>query len=873
MGQAWCKEKTSKAQDSKSPLDRVFVRCAHRIYPGLKEEGSVLGGATQRVTSSEIGYAGSPPRDVLARGRSIDSVDRPFQPSDWVDVNLEVTGTPRTSSVLTNLIVDGNLYPPTSTTTSIGSDNATKVRPVPPPRRKKRNRGRPLPPKPDEIPEKTSCIPRHVDANDEPLYTSVLSNSPKMLLDDYTTADEVVGGCSEFQQRRHDTPALSCTTTATTATTATTNETRETRSEHSKGGMPEGGRTREIYEHKVNGTGRIISSDVVSGKRTNYNGGKNSKISYQHRKIEEVDDYERFAGGRSIKDSSTPNRRNEDISSGRSKEMPVSPQVDASSRNNGKHEVKVRPKNYSTVSLPNYDELDIDRNATKGIKDERSGGEKIRSRRPVRSSTGSLPVEHFLLPFSEKTTVRLEDYIPRRASIESLSTYQEILGKLDCTVANGVDEGEFLKYDPDKLEVWDPSDIGNCELNHQRRLDEIPQIEEIEIYPRIDSVDDRDEVDISQTVLFDRYSVPPRDKEELQKPMSFGKMVESVHDDSKFFSSTDKSLRVEDRYKEEEASNLGISKPDQPPSCNEPFFLNQNNPFYSDTIDSGRSRGSDEEDFNRSNPSRIICGRSLSKESEPCNLYDVSCETKELYSNGKGTTKIIRTISKESLERAMSSEEKEAFCEGESLKILETNTPPPSPEGKIKPEILDNEHSTLLKNLKEEAAEGSNFSSMTPSLTELEVALSDMLEKEQTDRRDVKKEETKSPNESLSHGELAETKMVSVERGEPAMPLEGILRPKTSPIIHRKVSFCTWEEKKAFNDENTLTSDKAYEASLEESNELDRCSPDDSIAEKFEDTPTPPRRRHRPSYPSGILRRDHRTATNCSDSEQDDRLV
>lgn len=31
MGQAWCKEKTTKAQDSKSPLDRVFVRCMHRV--------------------------------------------------------------------------------------------------------------------------------------------------------------------------------------------------------------------------------------------------------------------------------------------------------------------------------------------------------------------------------------------------------------------------------------------------------------------------------------------------------------------------------------------------------------------------------------------------------------------------------------------------------------------------------------------------------------------------------------------------------------------------------------------------------------------------------------------------------------------------
>jgi len=31
MGHAWCKERSTKAQDSKSPLDRVFVRCAHRV--------------------------------------------------------------------------------------------------------------------------------------------------------------------------------------------------------------------------------------------------------------------------------------------------------------------------------------------------------------------------------------------------------------------------------------------------------------------------------------------------------------------------------------------------------------------------------------------------------------------------------------------------------------------------------------------------------------------------------------------------------------------------------------------------------------------------------------------------------------------------
>lgn len=58
-------------------------------------------------------------------------------------------------------------------------------------------------------------------------------------------------------------------------------------------------------------------------------------------------------------------------------------------------------------------------------------------------------------------------------------------------------------------------------------------------------------------------------------------------------------------------------------------------------------------------------------------------------------------------------------------------TPPPSPEPKIKADIFENDHSSLLKVLQEEAAvvAGSNLSSMTPSLTELEVALSDMLEK------------------------------------------------------------------------------------------------------------------------------------------------
>lgn len=70
------------------------------------------------LNSSEIGYAGSPPREMLARGCSIDSVDRPFQPSDWVDVNLEVPNTPRASSAMTNRTLDTTIYHTTTPSSS-----------------------------------------------------------------------------------------------------------------------------------------------------------------------------------------------------------------------------------------------------------------------------------------------------------------------------------------------------------------------------------------------------------------------------------------------------------------------------------------------------------------------------------------------------------------------------------------------------------------------------------------------------------------------------------------------------------------------------------------------------------------------------------
>lgn len=483
MGQAWCKERTTKAQDSKSPLDRVFVRCAHRIYPSLKEEGSVLGGATQRVTSSEIGYAGSPPREILARGRSIDSVDRPFHPSDWVDVNLEVPSPPRTSSVLTNSAVDASLYSATTPTSSYS--NMKDVTPVPPPRRKKRNRGRPLPPKPDEIPE--SAIG---DSSEEPLHSSARSPKSGDVEDQDADAETRTNGRICAEDARQD-----------------------------------GRKTKEIYEHKVNGTGRIISSDVVSGKRTSAD-KKTSRTSepiHHHRKVLENAEYERFARSQSIKDSSTPNRQD------RRKSKELEKRITDSSRDDDRPEANTRTKNYSTVSLPNYDELDVSRHPAKSTtRDERGAGEKMKSKRPVRSSTGSLPAESFLSPFSEKTSVRLEDYIPRRGSIEHLSPYQ-VLGKLGSS-ENEVTDGGFMKYDPSKLEDWDLSDISNCDSTRRDSAENLPRIE---IYgdavsrpsAGVDVVDYSRKVETGEAETTEvQISCVRRDMTSpLQKPETFGK--------------------------------------------------------------------------------------------------------------------------------------------------------------------------------------------------------------------------------------------------------------------------------------------------------------------------------------------------------------
>lgn len=159
-------------------------------------------------------------------------------------------------------------------------------------------------------------------------------------------------------------------------------------------------------------------------------------------------------------------------------------------------------------------------------------------------------------------------------------------------------------------------------------------------------------------------------------------------------------------------------------------------------------------------------------------------------------------------------------------------TPPPSPEPKIKAQILDNDHSNLLKVLNDEAADGSNLSSMTPSLTELEAALSDMLEKEDQPDEIAKREYTNGDSKQVDSTEkLLEPKIIPVDRhnavnrdmpdqhssvsddilvdktsehktsDQSSVSLEQILGDSTSTPKKRKESFCPWEEKVMMDDD------------------------------------------------------------------------
>lgn len=254
-----------------------------------------------------------------------------------------------------------------------------------------------------------------------------------------------------------------------------------------------------------------------------------------------------------------------------------------------------------------------------------------------------------------------------------------------------------------------------------------------------------------------------------------------------------------------------------------------------DTIEGSCRNGAIIRESDRFDQSRLIFDYSLSNDSEPDNdTYG----SKELHAHSAMANKLIRTISEESLPQEMLEgvdeeivdffEEKLAKDTTNKLKKdcqdQRVKTPPSSPEPKIKAQIVNNDHSTLLKVLNDETTEGSNLSSMTPSLTELEAALSDMLEKE-----DLADEITKRENDdgdckqALSLvDKLLEPKIVPVEK---LNAIDGIVtdqhrsanddilivrtsEPKTDQLSlslgqilgdskltpkTRKVSFC-WEE-------------------------------------------------------------------------------
>lgn len=366
-----------------------------------------------------------------------------------------------------------------------------------------------------------------------------------------------------------------------------------------------------------------------------------------------------------------------------------------------------------------------------------------------------------------------------------------------------------------------------------------------------------------------------------------------------------------------------------------------------DTIGESCRNGAVARESDRSDQSRSIFGRSLSNESEP---YDDPYESKELRAHSDVTNKLIRTISEESLPQEMLEGVDEEMIDffDEKLAKDTTNklkkdcqdqrvkTPPPSPEPKIKAQILDNDHSTLLKVLNDEAAEGSNLSSMTPSLNELEAALSDMLEKEDQPDEMIKREENADGKLPLSPMEkLLEPRIVPVEKrnaidravmdqhrsdsdddilvertpehktGQSSVSLEQILGDTRSTSKTRKVSFCTWDDKsmtevdlengeepdtKLLTVKSELESDSDFFHSFVENTDtttkgnanLIGDAPEKPVrlfqnfedaAEDLEHVPTPPRRRNRSSGVTKELIRTAESYPEDPDPRPNDRLI
>jgi len=294
-----------------------------------------------------------------------------------------------------------------------------------------------------------------------------------------------------------------------------------------------------------------------------------------------------------------------------------------------------------------------------------------------------------------------------------------------------------------------------------------------------------------------------------------------------------------------------------------------------DTIGGSCRNGAVRESDRSAGQSRLIFGRSLSNESEP---YDEPYESKELRAHSDLTSTLIRAISEESLPREMLEGVDDEmvvdfFDEGlvrEARDEQRARTPPPSPEPRIKARILSNDHSGLLKVLNDEA-DDSNLSSMTPSLTELEVALSDMLEKEDQPEENAKRlfEARILPAEkhdAAFDDVMDRSTFVDAppnfdleRRTDQSVSLEQILGEPTPKT--RKVSFCAWEEKV---EPETTGPESSVVGNLEvvEVNVKDSAKsfPDlEDAAEASQQIPTPPRRRNKSS---SVAKESTKTAEN-----------
>lgn len=320
--------------------------------------------------------------------------------------------------------------------------------------------------------------------------------------------------------------------------------------------------------------------------------------------------------------------------------------------------------------------------------------------------------------------------------------------------------------------------------------------------------------------------------------------------------------------------------------------------------------------------------RTLSNESEPFDSYEEK-ELRETAStalrSNSGLELVGRSISEESLpeemivdatrpleddgpdEESNNKIEKPVALASIIEKSDDTKTPPPSPEPKIKPDIFDNDHSTLLKVLRDEAEE-SNLSSMTPSLTELEAALSDMLERDddnQSPPKSSEETETTLPIESAPaeraieapiEPKIVQTDCEKDKHSRVSVSLKNILggpedrtrknnstvQPEASEIgeIGPRTGDGRLDHGEAGKSvgrncgDDCLTGDMPTTEPPEKPSRLHQVTVGES-AEVFEKVPTPPRRRNRGSVGAvrDNFRRSIERAATPENPYPNDRLI